>query len=204
MNGRTDVMTETRRGPGGPGGRRDGSPGVGARVSARPVRAGRVRGVAPGVRARGGQAPGAPPLALRPATTSTPDDLRRSPGYRVATQQNRRPGAARRGSRTPFAFLVVGLLGGGLLCLLLINTVLATGSFRISALQQGNVTLAQRVKSLQAKVAGEESPYSLARRAYALGMVEPRLLHFLNLATHRVLSEPSRMPGVPAVRGYSP
>ena len=39
-------------------------------------------------------------------------------------------------------FLVVGLLGGGLLSLLMINTVLATGDFQITALQQGNITLA--------------------------------------------------------------
>jgi hypothetical protein len=35
---------------------------------------------------------------------------------------------------------VVALLGGGLLCLLLVNTILAAGAFKITALQQGNVT----------------------------------------------------------------
>ena len=99
---------------------------------------------------------------------------------------------------------MVGLLGGGLLSLLLINTVLAAGSFRITALQQGNVALVQREKALQATIAAQESPSSLARRAHRLGMVEPALIHFLNLTSGRVASEPARVPGVPSVPGYSP
>jgi hypothetical protein len=101
-------------------------------------------------------------------------------------------------------FLVVGLLGGGLLCLLIINTILATGAFQITALQQGNVALAQQVQTLQAQIAAEESPASLAHRAAALGMeIQPRL-HFLNLRTRRLQSEPSQMPGNPSVPGYTP
>ena len=101
-------------------------------------------------------------------------------------------------------FLVVGLLGGGLLCLQVINTILATGAFRITALQQGNVSLAQRVQSLQAQVAGEESPATLARRAAALGMVIQPRLRFLDLTTGRLDSQPSQMPGIPTVPGYTP
>jgi hypothetical protein len=104
-------------------------------------------------------------------------------------------------------FLVVGLLGGGLLCLLMINTILATGAFQITALQQGNVTLAQREQALQSQVAAEESPGSLAQRATSLGMHVQPLLHFLNLHTGRLESQPSQltgMPGIPAVPGYTP
>jgi hypothetical protein len=101
-------------------------------------------------------------------------------------------------------FLVVGLLGGGLLSLLMINTILATGAFQITALQQGNVTLAQRQQALQAQVAAEEAPASLAQRAATLGMhVQPRL-HFLNLKTGRLESQPNQMPGIPTVPGYTP
>jgi hypothetical protein len=107
-------------------------------------------------------------------------------------------------SRTRFVFLVVGLLGGGLLCLLMINTILATGAFQITALQQGNVSLAQRVQSLHAQIAAEESPGSLAHRAAALGMqIQPRL-HFLNLTKGRLQSEPDHVPGIPTVSGYTP
>lgn len=99
---------------------------------------------------------------------------------------------------------MVGLLGGGLLCLLVINTILATGSFQITALKQSNVTLAQQEQELHAKIAAEESPFSIARQARQLGMVEPGLLHFLNLNTGRVNSGPAQMPDIPAVPGYTP
>jgi hypothetical protein len=100
--------------------------------------------------------------------------------------------------------LVVGLLGGGLLCLLVINTVLATGSFQITALQRGNVALAQREQALQAQVSTEEAPAELASRAYSLGMVAPPLVHYLDLSTGRIISQPRTMPGIPAVPGYTP
>jgi hypothetical protein len=101
-------------------------------------------------------------------------------------------------------FLVVGLLGGGLLSLLMINTILATGAFQITALQQGNVALAQRQQAIQAQIAAEESPASLAQRAATLGMrIQPRL-HFLNLKTGRLESSPNQMPGIPTVPGYTP
>lgn len=114
------------------------------------------------------------------------------------------PGQAARASRTRFVFLVLGLLGGGLVCLLLINTILAAGSFQITALQQGNLTLSQQEQVLHAKIAAEESPSSIARRARKLGMAEPGLLHFLNITTGRVESGPSTMAGVPTVPGYTP
>jgi cell division protein FtsB len=107
-------------------------------------------------------------------------------------------------TRTRFVFLVVALLGGGLLCLLLVNTVLAAGAFKITGLQQGNVALAQRAQALQAQIAAEEAPAALAERARALGMVVPPLVHFLDLKTGRIVSQPRRVPGVPAVPGYTP
>jgi hypothetical protein len=100
---------------------------------------------------------------------------------------------------------VVGLLGGGLLCLLLINTILDTGSYQITQLQQQNVTLAQRTQALQAQVASDESPTVLAERARQLGMREPGLLHFLDLRKGRIDSEPGHVPGVSVwPPGYTP
>jgi hypothetical protein len=197
VNGRTEV-TERKPAAGSPP--RRGTPGArptGARpTGARPTGA-RPAGSRPGPRpaappvprrvrrgspAGSGPAPGAPRTARPPL-----------PGHRPAPE-----------SRTRFVFLVVGLLGGGLLCLLMINTILATGAFQITALQQGNVALAQRVQTLQAQIAAEESPASLAHRAAALGMeIQPRL-HFLNLRKRRLQSEPSQMPGNLSVPGYTP
>jgi uncharacterized protein HemX len=136
----------------------------------------------------------APPVPRRVASRPTsPRAAPARPGQRTAPE-----------SRTRFVFLIVGLLGGGLLCLLMINTVLAAGAFKITALQQGNVPLAQRVQALQAQVAAEESPYQLAQRAAALGMVTQPRLRFLNLNTGRLQGQPSKMPGIPTVPGYTP
>jgi hypothetical protein len=99
---------------------------------------------------------------------------------------------------------VLGLLGGSLLCLLLINTVLATGAFQITALEHSNTLLSQREQELRAALAAEQSPSALARRARELGMAEPALLHFLNLTTGRADSQPSRLPGIPLAPGYTP
>jgi cell division protein FtsB len=100
---------------------------------------------------------------------------------------------------------VVALLGGGLLCLLLINTILDTGSYQITQLQQQNATLAQQTQSLQAQIASEESPSVLASRARQLGMTEPSLLYFLDLKKGRIESEPRHEPGVTVIPpGYTP
>jgi len=108
-------------------------------------------------------------------------------------------------SRTPFILLVLGLLGGGLVCLLVINTTLAAGSFRISALQQGNAQASQRVEELQQQVAAEESPSSIEQRALRLGLRMQPVLNFVDLRTGRRYATPATAPGVYMVpAGYTP
>jgi hypothetical protein len=110
-----------------------------------------------------------------------------------------------RSTRTPFVFLLVGLLGGGLLCLLLINTILDTGAYQITQLQQENATLTQRTQELQARIAYEESPTVLAGQAQRLGMREPPLLNFLDLGKGKIDREPTHAPGVSVFPpGYTP
>ena len=144
--------------------------------------------------------PTARPVPGRGATGAAPGTTRTAP---PAQPGRRRPASE---SRTRFVFLVVALLGGGLLCLLLVNTILAAGAFKITALQQGNVALAQRAQALQAQITAEEAPAALAERARALGMVSPPLVHFLDLKTGRIISQPRRVPGLPTVTvpGYAP
>lgn len=90
----------------------------------------------------------------------------------------------------PFVFLVVGLLGGGLVCLLVLNTVLASGSFQLTSLQQANTSLAQRQQELQQQIAEDESPGKIATEARRLGMVPAKDPHFVNLKTGRVYPAP--------------
>ena len=194
VSGHTEVVTQTRRTPGAPSGR--------------PAR-GRPGNAAAPARGRTGVRPAPPrprPAAPRPAGQPRPSGQPRPPGLPRA---RRDPSAATAGvarsSRTPFVFLVVGLLGGGLLCLLLINTILDTGSYQITQLQQGNVTLVEQTQELQARVAQEESPAVLAGKASQLGMQEPGLLRFLDLRKGKIEREPAHAPGVSVYPpGYTP
>ena len=107
-------------------------------------------------------------------------------------------------ARTPFIVFVTALLGGGLICLLVINTILATGSYQITSLQQAQTVRAQQVQALRQQVAQESAPSVIAKRAQELGMVEPPLTKFLNLKTGHINRQPATEPGVPAVPGYTP
>ena len=168
-------------------------------TEARPAQGGRTARPGRPVRVRPATRPGRPG-SPRTGSAAPP---RARPG-----SPQRRPDAAAaraaRSSRTPFVFLLVGLLGGGLLCLLLINTILDTGAYQITQLQQENATLTQRTQELQARIAYEESPTVLAGEAQRLGMHEPGLLYFLDLRKGRIEREPAHMPGIPAVPGYTP
>jgi hypothetical protein len=107
-------------------------------------------------------------------------------------------------SRTPFVLLVLGLLAGGLICLLVTNTTLAAGSIRITDLQHSNLVAAQRVQELQQQVATDQSASAIARRAYRLGLRTQPKLDFVDLRTGRSYSTPNQAPGVYAVPGYTP
>ena len=81
------------------------------------------------------------------------------------------PAARGRAARTPFVLLVVVLLGGGLISLLVLNSALSAGSFRLDDLQQGTKNLTDEEQALQRDVDAYSAPDALQRRARALGMV---------------------------------
>jgi len=207
VSAHTEVVTETRRTQGAPPGRRaTRAPAPAGRPAG--ARAARAAAPAP-ARGRAGARP-APPRSRpqRPAGQPRPAVPAGQPRPR-ASSARRAPNAAAAGvvrsSRTPFVFLVVGLLGGGLLCLLLINTILDTGSYQITQLQQENVTLAQQTQELQARIAQQQSPTVLAGKARQLGMEEPGLLQFLDLRKGKIESQPTHAPGVSVYPpGYTP
>jgi hypothetical protein len=188
-----------RTGTGGPGTARRVSPGSTARPVS-PGSTGRTGTGRPGTGRPGTGRPGTGrpgtgrPGPRRPAGAGTPGGLRLA----------RRGAVTRTSSRTSFIVLVVGLLGGGLLSLLLINTVLAAGSYQISALQHSIATQTQQVATLRQQVAADRSPAIIERRALQLGMVAPPLIKFLNLKTGRVTSQPATDKGIPAVPGWTP
>ncbi|WFB10026.1 septum formation initiator family protein [Streptomyces sp. LX-29] len=80
------------------------------------------------------------------------------------------PGAAA-AKRTPFVFLVVVLLGSGLIGLLVLNSALNQGSFELSRLERQATELTDERQALQQEVDELSAPDALERRARELGMV---------------------------------
>jgi hypothetical protein len=93
--------------------------------------------------------------------------------------------------RAPFILLVLCLLGGGLICLLVINTTLGGASFQIDRLQQSANARALQVQRLEQQIAADESPTKIAQEACLLGMRPQQQLQFIDLRTHKVLAQPA-------------
>ncbi|MFJ2894664.1 septum formation initiator family protein [Streptomyces sp. NPDC087218] len=87
---------------------------------------------------------------------------------RLARLMPSRPSKA---ARTPFVLLVVVLLGGGLIMLLVLNSALNEGSFRLSELKKRTTELTDEQQALQRDVDSYSKPDALERRARELGMV---------------------------------
>lgn len=117
------------------------------------------------------------------APKAAPDRRRRS--LKVVT-----PAPARLG-RAPFAALVSVLLTGGLLTLLLLNTVLAQNSIKMYDVTEHLATLADQEQWLEQDLARTESPDQLAERARALGMVPGGSPAFIRVSDGAVLGDPA-------------
>jgi hypothetical protein len=86
----------------------------------------------------------------------------------------------------PFVLLVLTLLGGSLICLLVINTTLGAASFRISQLQKTGAGLATQLQGVRQRVAAEQAPAEIAQRAYQLGMRTQTNVSILDLRSHQI------------------
>lgn len=81
------------------------------------------------------------------------------------------PSGPSNAARTPFVLLVVLLLGGGLISLLVLNSALNEGSFKLSELKRATTDLTDEQQALQRDVDSYSEPDALERRARELGMV---------------------------------
>jgi hypothetical protein len=88
--------------------------------------------------------------------------------------------------RMPFVLLVLTLLGGSLICLLVINTTLGAASFRISQLQKTGAGLSTQLQGVRQRVAAEQAPAEIAQRAYQLGMRTQTNVTMLDLRSHQI------------------
>jgi hypothetical protein len=122
--------------------------------------------------------PGTGPRVRRPGTGPAPAaarPLRRTAGV----------------PRAPFVLLVLSLLGGGLICLLVINTTLGATSFQIDHLQQAASAKELQAQQLQNQLATDESDAKIQQEACRLGMRPRQQLEFLDLRTHRLRASAS-------------
>lgn len=108
------------------------------------------------------------------------------------------PRPASRPARAPFVLLVLGLLAGGLVSLLLLNTALAQDAFTVHDLTTRLASLSDRAQTLEQQLAVEEAPDRLAQRARALGMVPNPDPVFLRPSDGAVLGVPRPAPAPPA------
>ncbi|MFI5871105.1 septum formation initiator family protein [Streptomyces sp. NPDC051445] len=90
------------------------------------------------------------------------------------------PAGPRQAARTPFVLLVVLLLGGGLIGLLVLNSALSEGSFRMDDLRKDTKSLTDEQQALQRDIDSYSAPDALQRRARELGMVPGGDPAFLN------------------------
>lgn len=144
----------------------------------------------PGRRPRPGSPAQRPKSPVRPASPVRPPGPGRSGrpagssavGSRVVGQNGR----SVRTRRTSFVLLLLGLLGGSLVCLLVVNTTLDANSITISNLQKTNTAASERVQQLEQQVASASSAATIAKEARRLGMRPDPELMFINLRTRKI------------------
>lgn len=105
----------------------------------------------------------------------------------------------------PFVLMLCALLGGALVCALVISTTLAEGSFQITGLQQTTNDLARQQQVLEEQVAQAQSAQVIENRAFALGMRPQGELRFIDLKTGKLSSDQGNSwQNAINVPGYTP
>lgn len=125
-----------------------------------------------------------------PSTTRPTTRTARARAAAAAPQ--RQPRAVRqRVGTSVFVALMGALLLVGLLVMLLVNTSLAQGAFRVSELSRQAAELSQQEQQLAGALAAEANPARLEQRARALGMVPQDVPAFLRLSDGTILGTPT-------------
>jgi len=142
---------------------------------------------------------GGPARQVLPADVAPSAGASRAAGH-LASPAGRAARQAGRIGRTSFVLLVLGLLGGGLVCLLVVNTTLAANSIEITNLQQANAAHSQQVQQLEQQVTAAQSAAVLEKEALKLGLRPDPSLTFLDLRTGSVRNgqRSGRHPRAPA------
>jgi hypothetical protein len=138
--------------------------------------------------------------ARRPTTGRTPARAPARPA-RPPLRVVQAPAAER--GRTVVVVLALLLLGVGLVTLLLINTALAQGSFRLHDLQARSSQLTDEQQALRESIDAAAAPQQLAHDARELGMVPSESAAFVRLSDGKVLgvAEPAKAADTHTVAG---
>lgn len=133
-----------------------------------------------------------PPISRRSSRTPTRPLTRRS--ARAAQASVETVQVAPRKRVTPVRAGVFGVFVGvilllGLIALLVINTSLAQGAFRISELTKQATELTQQRQALEKQLAEQQMPAVLEQRARAMGMIPHSVPVFLRLSDGAILGK---------------
>ncbi|ASU83415.1 hypothetical protein CDO52_12045 [Nocardiopsis gilva YIM 90087] len=90
----------------------------------------------------------------------------------------------------PFVLLVLGLLGGAMISLLALRTVLIEDAFAITRLEQDYRNLSHQQEALQEQVVALEAPDRIASEAEAMGMEPGDAPLFIDLRTGTIDGDP--------------
>ncbi len=135
----------------------------------------RARDLAPAITPDAGEQTTAPPKPVAaPPKPGAPRPAAAKPkpvAQRAVDASGAQPvaGRTRRAPRAPFVLLVVGLLCGGLVSLLLLNTVLAQDSFELNDLRASTDELRQQAEELDKQVMYLTGPEAIAEQARGRG-----------------------------------
>ncbi len=93
-----------------------------------------------------------------------------------------------------FAVVCLGIVSVGLVTMLIVNTMLASGAFTVSALEAQKAQLLEQEQQLQEEIAVASAPFLLEERARALGMVPQDSPAFISLETGEILGNTVPQP----------
>ena len=117
------------------------------------------------------------------------------PALRVVAAPETAPGPG----PLPFALLVAGVLGLGLVALLMLHTLAAQDAFTLHKLQRQTATLGDVEQQLTVANQQAQAPSTLAAQAKALGMVPTGSLHIVRRRDGRIVAVASALPAPPPV-----
>lgn len=130
----------------------------------------------------------------RTGTTKRPVAPKR-PARPAATTRTTRPGGTGPAPKIPFVLLILCLLGGALVALLVLRSVVAQEAYTITSLQSENRELSYEEQQLEKSVAHLETSERIAGEAEDMGMEQGDAPLFLDLDNGEITGDSGEPTG---------